>query len=139
MLNFSSFLHKSQGGWLLLISIASSLLFSLIIISSLKHTQLSKVQSANKVFYTFFFFPIYPCRHIFTQLEKVTRVFIFFVKNNEQIHWTPVHVNINEIICFFPPQSQIKAQHEAVSSLFSTILVQQIQSLIMIIQQWNPL
>ena len=36
------------------VHIAFSLFLALIIIGSLKHTQLSKVQSANKVFYPFF-------------------------------------------------------------------------------------
>ena len=72
--------------------------------------------------------------HIYT-IRKGDQGIHIFVINNDQIHWTPLHVNINEIICSFPPQSQFKAQHEAVSSLFSTILVQQILSLIMIIQQ----
>ena len=37
-------------------------------------------------FNPFFSFPFYPCHHIFTKSEQVTRVFIFFVINNDPIH-----------------------------------------------------
>ena len=48
-----------MGGQILIINIGFSLFFALIIISSLKHTQLSKVQSANKIFLSLLFLSIF--------------------------------------------------------------------------------
>ena len=82
-------MRKLWGGQILIINIAFSLFLALTIISSLKHTQLSKVQSANKVFYPFFSCLFCPCRSIFTQSEQVTRVLIYFLINNDPIHGQP--------------------------------------------------
>ena len=56
--NFHCFLCKLSEGQILIINIAFSLFLALIIIGSLKHTQSSKVQSANKAFLSLLFLSI---------------------------------------------------------------------------------
>ena len=69
---------QGEGGQILIINIAFSLLLALIIIGSLKHTQLSKVQSAKQSFLSLLFLCILSMsQHIYTSRTGHQGIHIF--------------------------------------------------------------